>query len=421
MIWPEGCAGPVAGVGRCSRGLGVAAEATALLGAPVKADRVSVALWPLPGVAVDGLTVQARTPLSLERVELRPRWLPLLGGELRVQTLVVRRAMLPESTVALITRHLDDPARRPANAPPEDGAIDFGLLPRELVLDEVTWLAGDGARTTFDAELRLDADGWPARADAAVTLGAHRGTQLRLVRDGAATAWDLQARLGGGTVQGPITITLPATDARDRSVALKGTLRTTGVEVSALTAPSKTLSGRLQADTTLAARFPPRASADDLIRALRTDTRFTVTDAVLHGVDLAKAVGTVGLSRGGETALDTLSGQVATRGRAIQLTDLQAKSGVLAATGEVAVSPARALSGRVRVDMTRGATGGVVGVPLAVGGTLDDPQVSLSRSALLGAAIGTAVLPGVGTGAGANIGDRIGEGLKGLFGGDGKP
>ena len=237
----------------------------------------------------------------------------------------------------------------------------------------------------------------------------------------AAVLPDLKAQLGGGTVQGPIAITPPTDEAKDRSVLLKGTVRTAGVEVSALTAPAKTLSGRLQADTALAARFPPRASADDLIRALRTDTRFTVTDAVLHGVDLAKAVSTVGLSRGGETALDTLSGQVATRGKAIQLSDLQAKSGVLAATGEVAVSPARALSGRVRVDMTRGATGGVTGVPLVVGGTLDEPRVALSRSALLGAAIGTAVLPGVGTGAGANIGDRIGEGLKGLFGGDGKP
>jgi len=93
-----------------------------------------------------------------------------------------------------------------------------------------------------------------------------------------------------------------------------------------------------------------------------------------------------------------------------------ASSGLLAATGDVAISPNRALSGRVRVDVTRGATAGVVGVPLAVGGTLDDPQVTLTRAALLGAAIGTAVMPGVGTGAGANLGDRLSEGLKDLFG-----
>jgi hypothetical protein len=189
------------------------------------------------------------------------------------------------------------------------------------------------------------------------------------------------------------------------------------VEVSALTAPSKPLTGRLQAETTLGARFPERVSADALVNALRSDTRFTVTGATLHGLDLVRAVSTVGLSSGGLTQLDTLAGQVATRGKAIQLSNLVASSGLLAATGEVAISPSRALSGRVRVDVTRGATAGVVGVPLAVGGTLDDPEVTLTRAALLGAAIGTAVMPGVGTGAGANLGDRLGEGLKDLFGG----
>jgi len=42
------------------------------------------------------------------------------------------------------------------------------------------------------------------------------------------------------------------------------------------------------------------------------------------------------------------------------------------------------------------------------------PEVTLTRAALLGAALGTAVLPGVGTG--ARIGDSLGEKLKGLFG-----
>lgn len=394
----------------------LAAEASALLGAPVRAEGLSLALWPLPGVAVDGLQVQARTPLTLQRVALRPRWGALLRGRLRVQTLVVREAVLPEATVALITRALDDPARRAPGPPAEEG-IDFDLLPRELRLDQVTWLAADGARTTLDADLRFDADGWPASAEGRITAGAHRGARWRLQRDGGATAWRVDAALGGGTVRGPLVITAPAAGEREPRVRLQGHLQTAGVEVSALTAPSRALSGRLQARTELSARFPVRASADDLVRALRTETTFNVSEAVVHGVDLAKAVTTVGLSRGGETALDTLTGRVVTRGRAIDLSELKATSGVLAATGEVSVSPARALSGRVRVDMTRGAGGGAVGVPLAVGGTLDEPQLTLTRSALLGAAIGTAVLPGVGTGAGANLGERIGEGIQGLFGG----
>ena len=60
--------------------------------------------------------------------------------------------------------------------------------------------------------------------------------------------------------------------------------------------------------------------------------------------------------------------------------------------------------------------GRAVGVPLVVGGTLDAPTVTLTRSAMVGAAIGTLVMPGVGTGAGASVGEAIGEKLKGLFG-----
>lgn len=396
----------------------LAAEASEALGAPVRAQRLSLTLWPLPAVAVDGLHIAARTPLTLRRIELRPQWGALLGGDLRVHTLVVREAVLPEATIALLGAGLR--RDRPAVPSPagEAEAIDFSVLPRELVLDDVSWIAADGARTDLDASLHFDADGWPRTAEARVLAGALEGASLRLQREGVATAWALNARIGGGRITGPLSVTLPQSGARERQVRLAGTLRTEGVEVSALTAPSRPLTGTLQADTQVSGSFGERVSADALVAALRTETRFTVNEATLNGLDLARAVTTVGLSRGGLTRLDTLAGQVSTRGRAIRLSNLVASSGVLAATGEVAISPARALSGRVRVDVTRGAGGQVVGVPLALGGTVDEPQVTLTRAALLGAAIGTAVMPGVGTGAGANLGDRLGEELKGLFGKD---
>jgi hypothetical protein len=153
-----------------------------------------------------------------------------------------------------------------------------------------------------------------------------------------------------------------------------------------------------------------------MMEALQSQSKFNVRSAVVHGIDLAKAVKTVGLNRGGETRLDTLAGQVSTRGRAIQLTNLVASSGVLSANGNVAVSPGRALSGRVNVDLAASAMGTAVGVPLAIGGTLDAPEVTLTRAALIGAAIGTAVMPGAGTGAGASLGDKLGDKLKNIFG-----
>jgi len=399
-------------------------EAGAALGVPVRLARVTVAMWPLPAVALEGLEIQARPVLTLERVEARPAWSALVVGRLEVSTLLVRKAVLPQAALVMLAARLQDPARdaplpgAEAAPAPEGEAPNLGWLPRSVVLDDVTWVNEQGRGTTVVASARLDEDGWPAAADVEVTGGGLLGTTARLQREpGGSTAWTLKMNVGGGTVQGPLRVGLPvAGHAKARELVFEGSLQTRGVEVSALTAPSRPLTGRVDADTTLSARIDPRGSTAAIPGALRTQTRFTVQGAVLQGLDLANAVATVGLSRGGLTQLDTLSGQVSTRGQTIVLSELVAKSGVLSATGEVTVAPSRALSGRVRVDLTRGASGGVVSVPLAVGGTLDDPSVTLTRAALLGAAIGTAILPGVGTGAGANLGERIGEELKDLFG-----
>lgn len=392
-------------------------EATAALGVPVSLSRVAVDVFPLPAVALEGLNIQARPALTLARVEARPAWWALLQGRLAVSTLVVREAVLPQATIVMLGARIQDPAKKSSAPGPGDETADLSWLPRKIVLDNVTWIGAQGRSSTVQAELALDEDGWPAKAAVAVVRGALEGTEAALQREADnATAWNLKVDVGGGTLQGPLKVTLPEANAKARDLVFEGTLETRSVEVSALTAPSRTLTGRLDASTTLSARINPKASAASVTDALRTQTRFTVNNAVLQGVDLAKAVATVGLSRGGSTELDTLAGQVRTRGQLVELSNLVASSGVLAATGEVTVAPSKALSGRVRVDVTQGAGGGVVGVPLVVGGTVDEPTVSLSRSALLGAAIGTALMPGVGTGAGANLGDRLGEGLKDLFG-----
>ncbi|WP_253261946.1 hypothetical protein [Ramlibacter montanisoli] len=215
--------------------------------------------------------------------------------------------------------------------------------------------------------------------------------------------------VGGGRIAGRLQLR-PGKPAGAQ--VLTGNLNTDNVEVSALTAPSKPLTGKLQAQTSLRADFREIGQLADV---LTTQTKFTVRDALVQGIDLQKAVQSAGMSRGGITQLDTLAGQVATQGKAVQLTNLVATSGALSANGNVSISPAKALSGRVVVDLSR--QSGAIGVPLAVSGTVDEPSVMLTRGAMVGAALGTLVAPGAGTAAGVTAGDKIGESLKGLFGG----
>lgn len=416
------------------------------LGAPVQMQRIHLDFRPWPAVGIDGLVIgpakadpaarkapKAPAPVTVERLALQPDYPALLGGRFRLATLHVDGAVLPQGALLALSAAAQRQDDTPPARPDADTLPDAALLPREVRLQRLSWISLEGIRHTVDADLVLSPDGWPQQAGVKVLEGPYRQASLQLQRQAApaagAHAWKLAARIGGGTLEGPLRwtpVAPPAARAAEGKAEaatvwqVQADLVTRDVEVSALTVPSRTLTGRLQATTALSARVDPAAGTEALLRSLRSQTRFQIDGAVLHGIDLAKAVSTVGLSRGGETSLDTLAGQVNTRGAAIELQNLVATSGVLAATGDVGISPARALSGRVRVDMTRGAGSGTLGVPLAVGGTLDDPSVTLTRSALVGAAIGTALMPGVGTSAGANLGDRLGEGIKGLFGGSGE-
>ncbi|WP_096698341.1 AsmA family protein [Polaromonas sp. AER18D-145] len=399
-------------------------EASAALGLPVRVGGIDVALWPLPAVALSGIEVQSRPPLTLARLELRPGWAALLQGRLEVATLVLREVVLPQQAIDAILLSLQkkmqsalvSPGLQPkmalnlqpasAAAAGDETAVDR-WLPRRALLQDVSWVSLKGSRTTVDAGMRLGADSLPEEASLKVTQGHLRGLNGSLRREEAGQ-WALRVEVGGGTVAGRLGMQRAPSAQGGQALVLQGQLETRGVEVSALTAPNRPLSGRLEASTTLKAAA---ATTAGLVDALQTQTRFTVKDAVLNGMDLVKAVQTVGLSRGGQTRLDTLAGQVQSQGRAAQLNNLVASSGALSATGNVAVSASQALSGRVSVSL-----GNTVGVPLVVGGTLAAPEVTLTRGALLGAALGTVVMPGVGTGAGMELGDRLGQGLGKLFG-----
>ena len=374
--------------------------ASEAVGVPVTLGRVGLNLLPVPGIALEAVRIETRPAWTIERMEAWAELGALLQGRLQLSGLSQHRADLSQAGWEYLA------AQRSRKAPPPSGESAVSL-PRTLKVESLTWRPLSGAPSTVDADATVAPDGLPENLNAGVRAGPLQGAELVLTRE--QLTWNLKARYAGGTLQGPITL-----DRAPRPGAVlqvRGRLVTEGVDVGVLS--RKRLGGRLDATTTLEWRTGGPGS---LLDAFQTHSQFVVRDAVVHGVDLVRAVKTVGLSHGGETRLDTLAGHLSTRGQALSLGNLMASSGVLSATGQVDVSSSQALRGRVLVALGPGPIGQAVGVPLIVGGTLRDPQLTLTRSALLGAAIGTMVMPGVGTGAGASIGEKIGNSLQGLFG-----
>jgi uncharacterized protein involved in outer membrane biogenesis len=382
--------------------LRVAKEISAAAGVPVELGGLTVDVWPLPAVAVDRVNVRSNPPLTFERIEARPVWSALLQKKLAISTLYVRNAVVPQDAIAAVAgayrkAHPENPKEK--KQPAGESAVQ---LPQRIVLDKVTWVDSKNNRNVVDATARIDDDGLPEQVDVEVTQGRWQGVQAKLQR--TANRWNLNGRVGGGTITGRFETTKAGKDPQ-----LHGEFDTANVEVSTFTAPSKTLTGRLEAHTNLQANLRDLGALPEV---LQTQTKFTIHNAVVHGIDLAQAVKTVGMNRSGETRLDTLAGQLVTRGRAAELNNLVASSGALSATGHVTMSAEKSLGGNVNVNLAEKVAGAALGVPLVVGGTLDSPSVTLSRSALAGAAIGTLIAPGVGTAAGASVGDK----LRGLFG-----
>jgi uncharacterized protein involved in outer membrane biogenesis len=370
-------------------------QASQALGVPVQLGQVEIALWPTPSVAVHDVRVQTRPAITLQRVEARPVWLSLLMGKPELGSLVVRNAVLPQQGITAIAAALQkQEAAAGKPAPSEPGAAP--QLPRRIVLDRVTWVDAKAQKITVDAEVEFEGELLPQSARVQVVEGRFAGARAQLERQ--PDAWQLRSEIGGGTITGPLRL---QTVRGGGGWRLNGDLATHGVEVSALTAPSRTLTGKLEARTSLQAEFKDPAALADV---LRSQTRFTVRNALLQGVDLAAAVRTLGVSRDGNTPLDTLTGQVTTQGRVVHLTNLVATSGMLSANGNVTLAADRTLSGKVTAALTAGVIGQIAGVPLAVGGTIDAPTVTPTGVALPG------------SGAASELTDKVGKGLRGLFG-----
>jgi hypothetical protein len=390
----------------------VEARATAALGQPVKVARLRLSLLPLRITAT-----QVSSPLiQVGRITARPSLLHLFSG-----TRVLDEVELDH--VRARPEFFRRVASRPASSAAPEVRVDRIVLRDVEIrfermtlrsLQGVVTLAADGKvqeiRVQHQGE-RLRIVAKPVAGGFALAIAARKWTvpvgppvafdridaSARLTARGISTS-DLSASLYGGTLAGPLTVSWRP----DWSIA--GELACDGVQVQPLArllSSQAGASGRLEAKPrfTLRARDPAA-----LMASLRLESDFRVYEGMLQRVDLEAAARNP-LARDaaeGSTRFDTLSGHLEIDGDGYHFSGLEVESGMLAASGEVSVSRDQRLHGRIDAQLK--GTGLLFAMPMRVSGTLQDPSVLPSRTAVAAAVAGSFLLPGIGTAVGLKAG-----------------
>ena len=376
-------------------------------GVGLKVGGAHWALLPSPVLVLSSVATDQPRPITLRRitVQLKLREL-LLRRFIAIDEAEIESLVLPRESVRAF--------RGKAPKPNEGGNIvalpaPWALAPvplEKVRWRDVVWIDRRDIALAYDGEISFEAN-WRPRQARVERAGASPPARLRLDRAAGQDRWRTRIDVGGGTWNG-VTLfeALPddglrvSAELEPRQVDIEGLVQAFGRRTA--------VAGKVSGYSRLVAEA---GDVGALIRSLHTRTTFSVRPATLTGLDLAKTVLTAGTDRSGTTPLDELTGTLDTQGTeegiVLRYTGLKARSGVLTASGNLK-SFNRKLDGDVAVDLVDG----VVGMPLKIGGTASNPEISLTGGALAGAAVGTAVLPGVGTA----IGARVGQQVEKLFG-----
>lgn len=374
-----------------------------VLGVPVSVGALHWQLMPWPAVVLENVVTTQPQPIRINTLRMYPDSWMLLKRRIRIDRADLDGATVPQ----LSLRGLGKNAAKPDSG--EFVADDIPLS--RFVFKNVTWISRLGIAVVYDGDADFDA-GWRPRVAHLRRPGFLPATDLTLTRKGQEDIWDTRINVGGGTLNGNVQLQVRETGR----LHLQGELKPQGIEVSsALQAFNRksVVAGRADGETTLDANGD---TVGELAQSLHSKTRFTMGASKILRFDLDKAIRTAGKEHAGETALNSITGQLDTQntpnGMVINYTDLKATSGSLTASGNARVAN-RHIDAEFAVDVVDG----IVGVPLKVTGPFEDIKVSVPGGAIAGAVVGTAVLPGIGT----VIGARIGAGIGKLFGGDSPP
>ncbi len=400
------------------------------VGAPVTIGSGRLLLVPTPRVVAKDITVGKQQELKLEELSVVPALGSLFADtkviEIKVTRPVMKKAAL--DIVSALSAKDTAPSTAPAAVSVKHVTID------ELQLDwpdmklpalnldvELTDANALESLTMETVDGALNANVTPKDGGHSIMVNARNWTLpvgLPVLINKAALEMHLQGSqldipkidvaLYNGTLAGNAVLSWA------KGWRTSGKLQVNNLSVkepSSMVSKSVYLSGNLFGNGTFSG-VAKEASA--LADNLGADFKFNVNNGVLHGLDLVKLASLLTKqSGGGETQFDEFAAILNVKGKQYALRDINMRSGLLAASGQVKVKADKALDGVVEVELKQGVS--LAAIPLQVSGTVDQPSVLPTKAAMAGALAGTAILgPGVGTTLGIKAGGAVDK-IKGLF------
>jgi uncharacterized protein involved in outer membrane biogenesis len=406
----------------------IEARAQARLGEPVTVGGLQLHVLPVPRLIASDIAVGENAMLRIARLTIRPSMRSVFSAVIRLHEVRAEGVVITEQVLRAAPRWRPAPDAPGASVEVVQVAVrDARLDLRALTLRDLTAdvtlrdnavrqieirSAQDRLRVLATPEgqgeyrLEIAARDWQIPLGPAVRF-QRLNAVARLTARGISTR-ELTGVLYGGSVRGPLAVSWKP------AWTVTGALNLEQVDLRPLTAlfmRDTVVSGLLTANPQFAAQA---ASPRGLLGALSLQAQFSIEDGLLRKVDL-HAVARNPLARdatsSGVTRFRRLTGEIEIDRDGYHFGNLKVASGVLSATGDVSVTHDGQLSGRVEAAL--GNTGELMAVPMNVTGTLKQPTVRPTKTAVAAAVAGSVLLPGIGTA----VGLKASQLTERLFGG----
>ena len=364
------------------------------LGGPVKIQSMHVGFYPRPGLFLEDVRLgEGGRQLRVAEMRLQPAPGSLFSSRLVFREIEAEGVELPAEGLGVL------PAALAAFAQPSSAfAIEHVSLARAEVSLHGLALSGLEGEIRLDRhggfqalslhsvergfrlearpaakgfEIEMEGQNWHPSANASYVFDS---LNLAGKLDGSALQLSgLDVRLLGGTVRGEMLL------AAGKQVSVSGQLVYERIDL-------KRLGGALGIDWLLegsaSGKLVFSGLADEwpgLPGALEGAGDVGVRQGVLGGIDLAEAVRRAASApvRGGATRFEQMNGSLRLAQGAYRLSGTTLNSGLMHASGWLAVSRERQLSGAL--DVRLGSSSSQLRMPLSIGGTLKVPEVSVSR------------------------------------------